>query len=81
MELKSFSKLPNFFGLFMKNKECVELLFSLMSGAPDVEDDKKDKKIDWDKEEQKAVKYNYTILGDVFKDENDNEIRAYAYNN
>lgn len=52
-ELKSFSSLPHFFGLFMKNKECVELLFSLMAGLPDQdekEQKKKDKK-DWDKEE------------------------------
>lgn len=57
-----------------------------MAGLPDVDEKelKKDKQKDtkdWDKEEQKAVKYSYTILGDVFKDENDDEIRSYAYQN
>lgn len=34
-ELKNFSTLPNYFGLFMKNKDCVELLFELLAGLPD----------------------------------------------
>lgn len=34
-ELKSFSTLPNYFSLFMKNKECIELLFELLAGLPD----------------------------------------------
>lgn len=34
-ELRSFSTLPNYFGLFMKNKECIELLFELLAGLPD----------------------------------------------
>lgn len=34
-ELKSFSSLPNYFSLFMKNKECIELLFELLAGLPD----------------------------------------------
>ena len=38
----------------MSNKECVELLFSLMAGLPDEEEGKKEKdklSKDWDKEE------------------------------
>lgn len=34
-ELFSFSQLPHFFGLFMKNKEGLELLFQLLAGMPD----------------------------------------------
>ena len=34
-ELKSFSALPNYFSLYMKNKECIELLFELLAGLPD----------------------------------------------
>lgn len=34
-ELKSFSTLANYFGLFMKNKDCIELLFELLAGLPD----------------------------------------------
>lgn len=34
-ELKNFSALPNYFGLFMKNKDCIELLFELLAGLPD----------------------------------------------
>lgn len=34
-ELKSFSTLPKYFSLFMKNKECIELLFELLAGLPD----------------------------------------------
>lgn len=55
-----------------------------MAGLPDVDETNKDQKkgeIDWDKEEQKAVKYSYEILGDVFKDEHDHKIRQFAYEN
>lgn len=34
-ELSSFSSLSNYFGLFMKNKDCIELLFELLAGLPD----------------------------------------------
>ncbi|KAL4506801.1 hypothetical protein ABPG72_001222 [Tetrahymena utriculariae] len=45
-ELKKFSLLPNYFGLFMKNKDCIELLFELLAGLPDeipTQDDKNKK--------------------------------------
>lgn len=35
MELKSFSSLDNYFALFMKNKDSMELLFELLAGLPD----------------------------------------------
>jgi len=81
-ELHSFSNLPHFFGLLMKNKECIELLFQLLKGTPDEEPEKPaDKKaIDkkWEDEEQKAVRFSYKILSDVFKVDNNSAIRDFA---
>ena len=85
-ELHSFSNLPHFFGLLMKNKECIELLFQLLKGTPDEEagPEKPDKKPltteqkKWEEEEQKAVKFSYKILSDVFKVDNNAEIRDFA---
>ena len=75
-ELSSFSSLPNFFGLFLKNKECIELLFQLLAGVPD-EDSKKDKK-KWEDEEQMAVKFSYQILAGVFRVDSDIKVREFA---
>ena len=81
-ELHSFSNLPHFFGLLMKNKECIELLFQLLKGTPDEEPEKPaDKKTldkKWEDEEQKAVRFSYKILSDVFKVDNNASIRDFA---
>ena len=34
-ELQSFSEIPYYFQIFMKNKKCKELLFKILSGEPD----------------------------------------------
>ena len=90
-ELSSFSRLPHFFGLFIKNKDCIELLFQILAGLPDEEDNEKDKKPvpkgtkpeakKWDLQEQMAIKYSYQILADVFRVDNDSKIRDYALDN
>ena len=55
-ELSSFGALPNFFGLFLKNKDCIDLLFKILTGKLDkvklAEDSSPDKKID--EEEHKS---------------------------
>jgi len=51
-ELQSFSEIPLFFQIFMKNKKCKDLLFQILGGAPDksTEDPKK-----WEDEQREAV--------------------------
>lgn len=78
-ELSSFSALPNFFGLFMKDKDCIELFFQVLSGAPD--DSNEDNKKKWEDEENKAVKIAYGILAEVFAVDSDPKIREYAIEN
>ena len=86
-ELSSFSNLPHFFGLFIKNKECVELLFQILAGVPDEEVVKNLKGValkeskKWEEEENKAVKFSYQILADVFRVDNDSKIRDFALEN
>mmetsp|Transcript_9034 Transcript_9034/g.8497 ORF Transcript_9034/g.8497 Transcript_9034/m.8497 type:complete len:82 (-) Transcript_9034:654-899(-) len=36
-ELESFSELPLFFQLFLKNTKCKDLLFKILAGLPDTE--------------------------------------------
>ena len=36
-ELDSFSKIPLFFQLFLKNQKCKDLLFKVLAGQPDAE--------------------------------------------
>ena len=83
-ELSVFSALPHFFGLYMKNKECIELLFNLLTGLPD-EDSKANRAQNaaagsrrWDEEESKALKHSLQILADVFRVDNDAQIREFA---
>ena len=76
-ELSTFSALPNFFGLFLKNKECIELLFQILAGIPDEEKDPKYAK-KWEEEELKAVRSSYQILADVFAVDNDVKLREFA---
>jgi len=78
-ELSSFSSLPIFFGLFMKSKACMDLLFQVIVGAPDtdkVTDSKNPKK--WEEEEQKAVRLAYQILANVFSVNTDAKLREFA---
>ena len=36
-ELESFSEIPLFFQLFLKNSRCKDLLFKVLAGSPDME--------------------------------------------
>lgn len=95
-ELSSFSSLPHFFGLFMKNKECIDLLFQILAGTPDMEDVEQAKPLDgkkpgdkgpaqadrkWEEQEHKAVRFSYQVLSDVFRVDNDAKIRDFALEN
>ena len=79
-ELSTFGALPNFFGLFLKNKDCIDLLFKILTGKLDkiklAEDSSPDKKVD--EEEHKAVKYSYQILAEVFGCDSDAKLRDFA---
>ncbi|CAK77506.1 unnamed protein product (macronuclear) [Paramecium tetraurelia] len=72
-ELQSFCQLPNFFNLFMKNQQCVNLLFDLIAGPPDSSNNKK-----LEEEEQNAVKFIYTTLVNVFSASSGPEVRIKA---
>ncbi|CAK71945.1 unnamed protein product (macronuclear) [Paramecium tetraurelia] len=71
-ELQSFCQLPNFFNLFMKNQLCVNLLFDLIAGPPDSNNQK------LEEEEQNAVKFIYTTLVSVFSASSGPEVRIKA---
>lgn len=53
-ELESFSEIPLFFQLFLKNSRCKDLLFKVLSGLPDseitAEGNKSEAKTKWDEE-------------------------------
>jgi hypothetical protein len=70
-EVDSFSNLPYFFSLFIKNEDCKHLLFQLLAGTPDEQPDTIDDKV--------AVKYSYEILADMFKMSTDANLRELAY--
>lgn len=74
-ELSSFSCFPIFSSMYMNKQENVELLFNLLSGLPDKQDNKK-----WLDEEKKSVKFLYEIIKGVFEVEGDQAIvvRKYA---
>lgn len=76
-ELETFSVLPNFFGLFMKSKECMDLFIKVLTGAPD-EDRDSDSKKKWEEEEQKAMRFCYNILSEVFAVDQDASVRELA---
>ena len=58
-ELESFSEIPLFFQLFLKNTRCKDLLFKVLAGLPDTEisagESKQDIKTKWDDEQKVAV--------------------------
>jgi len=56
-ELASFSTLPHFFGLFIKNSVCIELLFSILAGQPDQDNMSKEEIKKWEETELSAVKF------------------------
>jgi len=85
-ELESFSAIPLFFRLFIKNKKCKDLLFKILAGVPDKEVKEETKKKDeemkkWDEEHQQAVRISYQNLAEVFKVSNDANVREQAFDN
>lgn len=58
-ELESFSEIPLFFQLFLKNTKCKDLLFKVLSGLPDQEIsadlNKIEVKTKWENAQKEAV--------------------------
>ena len=67
-EIDSFSQIPLFFQIFLKNKSCKELLLKIVSSEPE-----KDSK--WETEQKDAVQVNYKILSEIFAISNEGNIR------
>eukprot|EP01022_Parablepharisma_sp_SALTPOND_P015993 TRINITY_DN22_c0_g3_i1.p1 TRINITY_DN22_c0_g3~~TRINITY_DN22_c0_g3_i1.p1 ORF type:complete len:4095 (+),score=552.02 TRINITY_DN22_c0_g3_i1:5895-18179(+) len=85
-ELESFSAIPLFFKLFIKNKKCKDLLFQILAGIPDrevvAENKKKDEELKkWEEEHQAAVRVSYQNLAEVFRISNDIKMREQAFDN
>ena len=72
-ELKSFSNFPQFFSVYMKEKETLQLLLDILVGLPDKEEPKK-----WQEMENKAIKQLYKIVSDVLNLDNTVKLRDYA---
>jgi hypothetical protein len=81
-ELESFSEIPLFFQLFLKNSKCKDLLFKVLAGIPDSEmsedSSKTEAKTKWDEEQKQAVQFNYKILSEAFSISNDLKLREIA---
>jgi hypothetical protein len=81
-ELESFSELPLFFQLFLKNSKCKDLLFKVLAGQPDseitAEAGKAEVKAKWEEEQKNAVQFNYKILSEAFQISNDLKLRKIA---
>ena len=78
-ELYSFSQIPLFFQMFLKNQKCKALLFQILAGEPDGNhgDQSTETKI-WNQKHKDAVQTNYTILSEVFSVSNGNVLREKA---
>jgi ubiquitin-activating enzyme E1 len=81
-ELESFSEIPLFFQLFLKNSRCKDLLFKVLAGLPDSEltasKDSAEVKTKWDEEQKAAVQFNYKILSEAFSISTDMKLRETA---
>ena len=75
-ELQSFSKFPHFFSMYLKDKETVPLLFSILAGVPDKETDKK-----WDDLETTSSQKLLRILAEILRMDKTLEFRTYAMKN
>ena len=86
-EIESFSSIPLFFRLFIKNKKCKDLLFKILAGIPDQKpapENKKQKDEEtkkWEEEHLSAVRVSYQNLAEVFKISNDIKMREQAFDN
>lgn len=82
-ELESFSEIPLFFQLFLKNTRCKDLLFKVLAGLPDSEISnegatKTEAKAKWEEEQKAAVQFNYKILSEAFSISTDLKLRDTA---
>jgi len=82
-ELESFSEIPLFFQLFLKNTRCKDLLFKVLAGLPDSEilndgANKTEAKSRWEEEQKAAVQFNYKILSEAFSISTDLKLRDTA---
>lgn len=82
-ELESFSEIPLFFQLFLKNTRCKDLLFKVLAGLPDTEINNEggkstEAKTKWEEEQKVAVQFNYKILSEAFSISNDLKLRETA---
>lgn len=71
-----FIRIPNFFGLFIKNLECFSLLFEVVTGLPDDPATTKN----WEQEETKATRFIYQILAEIFKLDKSPQLRSIELN-
>ena len=69
-EVTSFGALPHFFALFLKNHECIDYLFKILTGEFD--------KSSGTKEEHQAVHFTYQILSELFSVDDGAKIRELA---
>ena len=77
-ELESFTKLPLFFQLFIKDKNFKDLLFEILAGVPDQETGNSQL---WSEKQVEAVKLTYKIIREMFQVSKDNSIREKAAEN
>lgn len=75
LELESFTKLPSFFQLFIKDKHFKDLLFEILAGVPDQETSNSQK---WADKQVEAVKLTYKIIKEMFQISKDVELRNKA---
>ena len=77
-ELESFTKLPSFFQLFIKDKYFKDLLFEILAGIPDQESSSAQV---WTEKQVEAVKLTYKIIKEMFQISKDAELRNKAAQN
>ena len=79
-ELESFTKLPSFFQLFIKDKHFKDLLFEILAGVPDQESSNSSAQV-WTEKQVEAVKLTYKIIKEMFQISKDAELRNKAAQN
>jgi hypothetical protein len=72
--VQSFAEIPSFFKAFFKNRACKELLFKVLAGEPDKENDNRK----FEQEQKEAVQVNYKILAEIFAISTNVQIRDSA---
>lgn len=77
-ELESFTKLPLFFQLFIKDKNFKDLLFEILAGVPDQETSNSQL---WSEKQVEAVKLTYKIIKEMFQVSKQSVLREKAAEN